>query len=149
VYDSFPPLMWSLISKFGPSISKPCAKYTTHTLISGFLRILNIIVYYFISNVTSSPPSSMSQCSPTLVAPSHLNPQGPSQFTSIHGSIFKLSCLALSQTPASIPQPFFKYTVQNPSRSSKPAIKRPQTRSTAARQVSTAHERDLVTNQNV
>jgi len=29
------------------------------------------------------------------------------------------------------------------------AIKRPRTRSTAARQVSNAHERDLVTNQNV
>jgi len=29
------------------------------------------------------------------------------------------------------------------------AIKRPRTRSTAARQVSNAHERDIVTNQNV
>ena len=66
VYDSFPPLLWSLVFRSRPSISKPCAKYTTHTLISGSLRILNIIVYYyyFISrNVTSSRalPSSMSR----------------------------------------------------------------------------------------
>jgi len=37
---------------------------------------------------------------------------------------------------------------KNPGRVAK-AIKRPRTRSTAARQVSNAHERDLVTNQNV